>query len=148
MEIPQAEPLDDASTLLGHASAATSSMQRARHRKKHFDKLYAQQSQTPQTDTSKVYTFEFLQHLLSFDDFSIELGSMVGSVPLKNILNGQPMQIMASYKNPVPIAPPGEAQSALQNRLWCFDIWHEMLISDAVAFEEGRSGSDELSATD
>jgi hypothetical protein len=55
---------------------------------------------------------------------------------------------MASYKNPVPIAPPGEAQSALQNRLWCFDIWHEMLISDAVAFEEGRSGSDELSATD
>lgn len=130
MEIAQEEPRDDAFTLIGHASTAASSMQRARYRKKHFDKLYSESSQSLMTDPNKVYTFEFLQHLLSFDDFSIELGSMVGSVPLRNILNGQPLQIMASHRHPVPNEP-----NAIQNRFWCFDIWHEMLIPDAKESE-------------
>jgi Protein of unknown function (DUF1769) len=134
MEIAQEEPRDAECTLLGHASTGSSSMHRARYRKKHFDKLYAESAQCLMTDPNKVYTFEFLQHLLSFDDFSIELGSIVGSVPLQNILHGQPLQIMASHKHPVPNEP-----NAVQNRLWCFDIWHEMLIEDAKAFESGST---------
>lgn len=136
MEINHEEPTDSASTLMGNSSTATSSLQRARHRKKLFDKLYVDQgapSSKLMTDPTKVYTFEFLQHLLSFDDFSIELGSILGSIPLQNILNGQPLQIMASHKHPVPNEP-----NAVQNRLWCFDIWHEMLIPDAIRLEKAR----------
>lgn len=132
MEIPLAEPADAKRTLLGKASMANSSMQRARYRKKNFDKLFAQRAKEPMTDPNKVYTFEFLQHLLSFDDFEIQMGSIVGSIPLKNILDGQPLQIMASHKHPAPNQP-----NVLHNRLWCFDIWHEMLIPDAKRHEFG-----------
>ena len=142
MELPQEEPREHGHTLMGHASTATSSMQRARHRKKLFDKLYASSSSeggaSLQTDPSKLYTFEFLQHLLSFDDFAIELGSIVGSVPLQNVLHGQPLQIMASQGRPVPLS---ELQTRGQNRFWCFDIWHEMLLSDANAYEARLSGA-------
>lgn len=136
MEVCQEEPREGKFTLIGHASTASSSMQRARYRKKHFDKQYAENSHSLMTDPNKVYTFEFLQHLLSFDDFSIELGSFIGAVPLQNILNGQPLQIMASHKHPVPIEP----NAGQNNRLWCFDIWHEMLIPDAKTFESSIDG--------
>jgi hypothetical protein len=167
MEIPQEEPREDQYTLIGQASAASSSMQRARHRKKQFDKLYSEHQQNSSsganksstntdhglvTNPNKVYTFEFLQHLLSFDDFSIELGSILGSVPLQHILHGQPLQIMASHQRPVPLSDillaetsknnnrntTGSSPSLLQNRFWCFDIWHEMLIADAKAYEESQ----------
>lgn len=132
MEIPLEEPLTCEHTLLGKASRHTSTMQRARFRKKNFDKLFAHRERTPVTDPNKVYTFEFLQHLLSFDDFEIQLGSIMGTIPLKNILDGQPLQIMASHKHPNPNQP-----NAVHNRLWCFDIWHEMLIPDAKRHEFG-----------
>jgi Protein of unknown function (DUF1769) len=169
MEVPQEEPRIDHSTLMGHASTASSSMQRARHRKKHFDKVYSDAHHTHthrsnkslndtngvlHTDPSKVYTFEFLQHLLSFDDFTIELGSIVGSVPLQSVLHGQPLQIMSSYQVPVPLATllgsskcksgsnntgNDETQNRLlQNRIWCFDIWHEMLYADAKAYDDSN----------
>lgn len=131
MENSREEPIDPALTLLGQASTAKSSMTRARFRKKAFDKLFASRSRTPMTDPNKVYTFEFLQHLLEFDSFSIELGSMVGSIPLKNILDGQPLQIMASHGAPVPNDP-----NAINNRIWAFDLWHEFLVPDAERFEK------------
>jgi Protein of unknown function (DUF1769) len=157
MEVPQEEPREHAQTLMGHASTATSTMQRARHRKKLFDKLYSTAGEghhhhghrekapttTLETDPSKVYTFEFLQHLLSFDDFSIELGSIVGSIPLQNVLHGQPLQIMASHHRPVPLSDV-RASGALQNRFWCFDIWHEMLMADAHAYEAALQSSARL----
>ena len=126
------EPVDAGRTLLGKASTATSSMQRARFRKKNFDKVFAQQEKNLMTEPGKVYTFEFLQHLLSFDDFEVNLGSLLGSLPLQNILDGQPLQIMASHKHPAPNQP-----NVLHNRLWCFDIWHEMLVPDAKRHEFG-----------
>jgi hypothetical protein len=139
IEASQEEPKDNASTLLGHASSASSSLQRARYRKKHFDKMYSDNT-TPglMTDPQKVYTFEFLQHLLSFDDFSIELGSLVGSVPLPNILNGQPLQIMASHKHPIPNAASSDDMTLPQNRLWSFDIWHEQLVADALRWDSDQ----------
>ena len=175
MEVAQEEPRVDTNTLIGHASNASSSMQRARYRKKHFDKMYADahhhqhhnssskslqpEGTSLQTDPTKIYTFEFLQHLLSFDDFTIELGSIVGSIPLQNILHGQPLQIMSSYQKPIPLSSAGtttqesgtrsatsassvldsnESNRLLQNRFWCFDIWHEMLYADAKAYDEAQ----------
>lgn len=178
MEVPQEEPRIDTNTLIGHASNASSSMQRARYRKKHFDKMYSDarhhhnssskslqlEGTSLNTDPSKIYTFEFLQHLLSFDDFTIELGSIVGSVQLQTILHGQPLQIMSSYQNPIPLSSSGAdttktnndsrttskllsssssvsnkiPNKLLQNRFWCFDIWHEMLYADAKAYDEAQ----------
>jgi hypothetical protein len=113
---PQQEPKEDERSLLGYAASSSSSMQRARARKKAFDKLFVQKSEEPRTDPSKIYTFEFLQHLFNFQDFSIELGSMLGSVDLKDLLDGQPVQIMAAHGD---------------HPLWSFDIWHEKLWQDA-----------------
>jgi hypothetical protein len=106
------EPVLPDRTLLGTASLAAASVHRARHRKKAFDKLVVHKSKEPRTDPSKIYTFEFLQHLFNFQDFSIELGSMLGSVHLEETLDGQPLQIMAAHgKQP----------------LFSFDVWHECL---------------------
>ena len=123
MEGKQEEPQTREHTLLGEVSMASSSLQRARLRKKSFDKLYAQQSTTPKTDTSKIYTFEFLQHLFNFQDFSIELGSMLGSVPLAPIVDGQALPIMASYANS-------------DQRLWSFDVWHDSLVTGNSKWNE------------
>ena len=106
------EPADDRFTLLGERSVANSSLQRARARKKAFDKLYANNSRDLQADPLKTYTFEFLQHLFNPQEFYIELGSMLGSVHLEDILDGQPLQIMAAHGD---------------TPLWSFDVWHECL---------------------
>ena len=116
IEKMQQEPTQAKHTLLGEASDSTSTLQRARYRKKHFDKLFTQKSPFPVTDPNKVYTFEFLQHLFNFNDFSIELGSMLGAIKLKETLDGQPLQIMAML---------GE------QRIWSFDVWHEVLIEES-----------------
>jgi hypothetical protein len=49
-------------------------------------------------------TFEFLQHLFNFQDFTIELGSIMGSVQVSRHLEGQPLTE------------------------FCFDIWHNVCI--------------------
>ena len=115
----QEEPTRKKHTLLGEASTATNTLQRARARKKAFDKLYANQSKEPKTDPSKIYTFEFLQHLFNFQDFSVELGSMLGSVPLAPIVDGQALPIMATHAD-------------FDQRLWSFDVWHESLVTGSA----------------
>lgn len=116
IEAAQQEPTEKERTLLHEASNCASSLQRARARKKAFDKLFVHNSKEPRTDPSKIYTFEFLQHLFNFQDFSIELGNMLGHVELEDVLDGQPLQIMASH---------GE------HCLWSFDVWHESLWESA-----------------
>ena len=116
IEVAQEEPTKKEHTLLGEASMASSSLQRAKQRKKAFDKIYANQAPLPKTDPSKVYTFEFLQHLFDFQEFSMELGSMLGSVPLAPILDGQALPIMASHADH-------------DQRLWSFDVWHHSLVT-------------------
>jgi hypothetical protein len=115
LEEMQEEPAKKEQTLMGMATQAPSSLQRARARKKAFDKLYAHSSTDLKTDPSKVYTFEFLQHLFNFQEFSVELGSMLGSVPLAPMLDGQALPIMATH-------------SDSDRRLWSFDVWHESLV--------------------
>jgi hypothetical protein len=122
------EPVKAKHAVLGEASGVSSSsaLQRARLRKKAFDKLFTQKSKTPLADTNKVYTFEFLQHLFNFHDFTIELGSLMGSVKFQDILEGQPLQIMAMHGN---------------QKLWCFDIWHECLLADAKRYDEPKAAA-------
>ena len=118
------EPKLDQHTLLQEASPHGSSMHRARFRKKKFDHIYAAKDNQPNhsssgvfmTDPSKVYTFEFLQHLFDFEAFSIELGSVLGAIPLAPILHGQPLQVMAC--------------DSKINYLWGFELWHAELMDD------------------
>ena len=110
------EPSEAHRNILGENSKGETSLQRAKIRKKAFDKLYVQKTAEPKTDQTKIYTFEFLQHLFNFQEFSIELGNMLGSLNLEEMLNGQPLQIMAAHGD---------------QPLWSFDVWHECLWEQA-----------------
>eukprot|EP00934_Nitzschia_sp_Nitz4_P007008 Nitzschia sp. Nitz4//scaffold32_size149145//91333//93333//NITZ4_002888-RA/size149145-processed-gene-0.129-mRNA-1//-1//CDS//3329548096//6998//frame0 len=123
LELSQEEAMQGHRTLLGEVSVAPTSLQRAKARKKAFDKLFVQKSKVPKADPSKLYTFEFLQHLFNFQDYSIELGSMLGSVELQDILDGQPLQFMAAHGD---------------QALWSFDLWHESLWERAKHFDQLR----------
>ena len=117
------EPIHDHHTLLGKASTHHSSLHRARFRKRNFDKLFVAESSTPVTLLDKIYTLEFLQHLLNMQDWTIELGSMLGHIELKETLDGQPLQIMARH---------GDGDS---RRIWSFDVWHESLVEDSKKYD-------------
>mmetsp|Transcript_111 Transcript_111/g.245 ORF Transcript_111/g.245 Transcript_111/m.245 type:complete len:128 (-) Transcript_111:357-740(-) len=94
--------------------------------KKAFDKLYVQKSSEIVTDPTKIYTFEFLQHMLNFQDFTIEMGSVLGSLELEHMLNGQPLQILAEH---VPT----------RGCLWSFDVWNECLWAKAKEHDEAAT---------
>lgn len=124
------EPRQAKDSLVREVFQGNSSLQRARGRKKAFDKLYAAKSKTPLTQVSSggketYYTFEFLQHLVNFQDFSVELGSMLGSLPIAPIFAGHPLPIMAMIKE-------GE------QKIWSFDVWHESLVEGAKKYDEEK----------
>ena len=74
------------------------------------------------------YTFEFLQHLVNFQEFSVELGNLLGSLPLAPILSGHPIPIMAMIKE-------GE------QKIWSFDIWHENLVESAEEYDAKKQAA-------
>jgi len=131
----QAEPLDESKMLipLGHKVATLSSVGRSKARKKAFDKLCSIDDKTSTFSTDKVYTFEFLQHLLNFQEFEMSLGKMLGKFKMSQLLNGQPLKIMACHQRPL---SEGDCISidckvldgcALEP-FWSFDIFHESII--------------------
>uniref|UniRef100_A0A7S4AQ72 Domain of unknown function at the cortex 1 domain-containing protein n=1 Tax=Pseudo-nitzschia australis TaxID=44445 RepID=A0A7S4AQ72_9STRA len=120
------EPAEAHRSLLGVPLKAETSLQRAKMRKKAFDKLYVQKSSEIVTDPTKIYTFEFLQHMLNFQDFTIEMGSVLGSLELEHMLNGQPLQILAEH---VPT----------RGCLWSFDVWNECLWAKAKEHDEAAT---------
>ena len=129
------EPTTAKESLVGEAFNGSTSLQRARGRKKAFDKLYSAQSKKPMTRTNSggketYYTFEFLQHLVNFQEFSVELGNLLGSLPIAPILSGQPIPIMAMVKE-------GE------QKIWSFDIWHESLVEGAKKHDALKQASSE-----
>mmetsp|Transcript_1611 Transcript_1611/g.3451 ORF Transcript_1611/g.3451 Transcript_1611/m.3451 type:complete len:463 (-) Transcript_1611:32-1420(-) len=99
---------------------------RIKARKKAFDKNYARRQKTPYFDTSKEYTFEFFQHLLHFDDFSVDLGKVGGKHRLAGVLHGLPLKCMAARYDP-------RRDDRRPEYLWNFDIWHESCYDDAIA---------------
>ena len=122
LEDVREEPSDTKFTLLGERSVHSSSLQRARARKKTFDKQYANKTLDLQTDPLKTYTFEFLQHLFNPQEFYVDLGSMLGSIHLEDILDGQPLPIMSARGD-------GDVP------LWSFDVWHECLWERAKHYD-------------
>lgn len=119
IENKQEEPANAKHTLLGESSTAPSSLARAKFRKKALDKLYLHEAKYPQLTPQHEYTMEFLQHLFSFTTFEMELGSLIGNFQLKDLLNGQPLQLMAMEKT-------------TKTSLWMFEIWHECLVEDSL----------------
>lgn len=101
---------------------------RMKTRKKIFNTLAAKQSIEPKFDTSKEYCFEFYQHLLDFgEELAVDMGRVGGKVGLAPATNGQPLKIMAAYK---------DQEKGELDTLWSFDIWHESLYPFAAAAQE------------
>ena len=134
IESNQEEPTDVASSLLSlmgfEPSNAPTSIARARVRKRHFDKLYAENDKSLVFDRSTEYSFESLQHLIDFDDFSVDLGSIAGKVFLKELLDGQPLKLMAAKRRDVMCDQCNKGQGLDLDYLWSFDIFHEAVYED------------------
>lgn len=105
-------------------TTSLSAMGRGATRKKIFNALNAKESTEPRFDLNKVYTFEFYQHLLDFgDQLSIDVGKIGGMFPISQAMDGQPLKVMAAYKD-------SKNKQELDS-LWSFDIFHESLYSYA-----------------
>jgi hypothetical protein len=114
LAVERVEPTTPERSLTGKAYKITSNLERAQARKRHFDQMYIAKRQEPRSDPSKTYTMEFLQHLFDYQKFSIDLGSFHANT--KDILDGQPLQLMAKHGD---------------KHLWSFEIWNEALLEDA-----------------
>lgn len=129
------EPVDETKMLiaLGKKAATQSSLQRAKARKKAFDRLCSLGEKESCFRTDKVYTFEFLQHLLDFEKFEVNLGSFLGKFKMNKLLNGQPVNIMACHQRPLShrdYLPPNfkAGDDYVLEPLWSFDVFHESII--------------------
>jgi hypothetical protein len=98
---------------------------RQKARKKALDHVSAHKLHEPVFRTNNIYCFEFYQHLLLFDPFSIDMGSPIGKVGLAQPLDGQPLKFMAAFREL-------DDDKRLEP-LWSFDIWHESLFAFAQA---------------
>ena len=103
---------------------------RIKRRKRAFNKLYASRSKTPKFDPDSEYTFEFFQHLISFDDFSLNFMNPIGKHRLNGMLNGQPLKFMAAHQIQERCEG-GETVGEQMRWLWSFDLWHESLYEDS-----------------
>merc|ERR1711933_366141 len=77
------------------------------------------------------YTFEFLQHLIHYPTFTVNLGSRT-KIALATILNGQPIHIMAGFGD-------NTDRGLVAGTLWDFEIWNEACYEDAVRFEQNAN---------
>jgi len=109
---------------------------RIKNRKKAFNKLYSTGNKIPAFCSQSEYCFEFFQHLILFDKFVLDFPKPVGQHSLKKILNGQPLQILALHQVQEQCER-GKLPSEKLTRLWSFDIWHESLYEEAVAYGTG-----------
>jgi len=83
-------------------------------------------STSPCFDTDTEYTFEFLQHLIDYNDLSLDLGRVVGKVKLGAALRGQPVRfISAAVKQS---SESKELTLKDVDCLWSFDLWHKSLL--------------------
>ena len=99
------------------------------YRKRVFNSIYddymasAGSKPSPHFDDAE-YTFEFLQHLVDYNELSLDLGRAMGKMKLGAGLRGQPVRIAA-------LSNPRDEQGGLsvpvlsaQTCLWSFDLWH------------------------
>ena len=149
IELRMEEPMHEQHTLVGqhnlqkngkfdssgNGSTSSQSQQRAGARKKLFDKLYAKSDTSVSFVPGKIYTFEFLQHLLNFDTFSLDLG-MGGKMDLCHTLSGQPLRAMGAClrmnNNEGGEMDKNDKPKAELQYIWSFDIWHQGLYKDST----------------
>jgi len=120
------EPTKAHLSILQRDNPIKDSLERARARKKRMDQSFISKSATPATDPDKLYTFEFLQHLMDYQKFQIDVSQSL-HVKLKDILDGQPLQIMAE------VATDLDKETSAENELFAFEVWHESLWQAATA---------------
>ena len=122
-----------------HSSDVT---QRVQQRKAVFDAIYDAHIDSHDKNSSRVndspcfdpdadYTFEFLQHLVDYNDLSLDLGRVIGKVGLGGALRGQPARFVSVVKQRRNANPsPDESQLKLENLdfIWSFDLWHKSLL--------------------
>jgi hypothetical protein len=114
------------------SSGKTSVASRMRYRKRAFDKIFSDSIKTPTFDVDKEYSFEFFQHLINFDDFSLDFVKPIGKHSLYRMLNGQPLKFMAARQTRGDDKSHGVARGEDLKWFWCFDLWHESLYEDAL----------------
>lgn len=134
LDVPHTEPSHQSTESLVHelrnCHADISGNTSVQIRKKTFDsvcdaRVSQLQAHSPCFDTNATYTFEFLQHLIDYNDFSLDFGSIVGKMKLGGALKGQPCRFVAGV-----VSRDGmERELTLRDMdcLWSFDLWHESL---------------------
>ena len=82
---------------------------------------------SPCFDPDAEYTFEFLQHLIDYNDLSLDLGRVIGKVNMGAAFKGQPVRfISAAVKQ-----QKGDITELTLNDLdciWSFDLYHKSLL--------------------
>ncbi|KAL9183654.1 hypothetical protein ACHAXT_004510 [Thalassiosira profunda] len=119
----------------------SSSSTPAQQRKRFFDAAYdarvdafgdsSDNASSRCFDTDTVYTFEFLQHLLDYNDLSLDLGKVVGKMRLGGALRGQPVRFFAGLPKQRNDNKPASASHLSMKGLdclWSFDLWHKALL--------------------
>lgn len=147
LEAPHVEPNHSSNESLvrelggGRRTIDNGSSSSVQIRKKAFDAVYDRRISQPLSsnaspcfDTDATYTFEFLQHLIDYNDFSLDFGSIVGKMKLGGALRGQPCRFVAGVTTPRSgcgrRANQGQSSSLTLRDLdclWSFDLWHESL---------------------
>lgn len=130
LDDPQEEPHPDSPASLvadlKKGGADESDANYAQYRKRTFNNIYddfvqSNSTVSPHFDDSE-YTFEFLQHLVDYNDLS--LNSPMGKKTLGAGLHGQPVRIIAISNA---TDDQGGISTAVLNdttSLWAFDLWH------------------------
>lgn len=89
----------------------------------------SQSSLSPCFDSDAIYTFEFLQHLVDYNDLSLDLGKVLGKVRLGGALRGQPIRfISATVKTSSRSSTDEQVKMQDLECLWSFDLWHRSLL--------------------
>ena len=130
LEVDTEEPNDESSIIFEIPNQAPSKSKnentRLKHRKMIFNDIFSKRGSKEQIETkfceNKEYSFEFYQHLLAFDDFSMKLP--FHRPKLAVTLNGQPLQFMAAH-----LCNPASMDEV--DYLWSFDIWHSSLLGES-----------------
>eukprot|EP00978_Attheya_sp_CCMP212_P019927 scaffold56580_cov52-Attheya_sp.AAC.6 len=105
--------------LHGHSHSLSSTSGSSKQQQQQQQQHKQKEKRGVEMNDTRVYTFEFLQHLVHFDDnLSLKLSANHG-ISLGDFLHGQPLQIMARHET-------------TQEVLWAFDVWHSCLYPDAL----------------
>ncbi len=130
---PHNEPHPDSTSslacILKKRSHYDKSINYDQYRKRSFNAIYDDYMESSGSNSSSYfddseYTFEFLQHLVDYNELSLDLGRAMGKMKLGAGLSGQPVRVAA-------LSNPKDAQRGLvgslltaETCLWSFDLWH------------------------